>query len=118
MKTAAAKDKELHHIDAEQAFFEADIDKKSYIDIPQEFEKVSGVVGLLNKVIYGAVQVESCWNNKFCDDMTAIGFEQSNVDPCVFRRSLTHRWRWWWSCTWTTSLLNKPKISDDEEILC
>ena len=25
-------------------------------------------------------------NNKFCDDMTAIGFEQAKADPCVFRK--------------------------------
>ena len=25
-------------------------------------------------------------NNKFCDDMTAIGFEQARADPCVFRK--------------------------------
>ena len=27
-----------------------------------------------------------CWNNKLCDDMTAIGFEQTKADPCVFRK--------------------------------
>ena len=27
-----------------------------------------------------------CWNNNFCDDMTAIGFELSKADPCVFRK--------------------------------
>ena len=40
---------------------------------------------LLNK-IYGLVQAVKCWNNKFCNDMTAIGFEQSKADPCVFRK--------------------------------
>ena len=40
----------------------------------------------LNKVIYGLVQAGRCWNNKFCDDMTAIGFEQAKADPCVFRK--------------------------------
>ena len=27
-----------------------------------------------------------CLNNKVCDDLTVIGFEQSKVDPCVFRK--------------------------------
>ena len=32
------------------------------------------------------IQAGSCWNNKFCDDMAAIGFEQAKVNPCVFRK--------------------------------
>ena len=40
----------------------------------------------LNKAIYGLVQAGRCWNNKFCDEMTAIGFKQANADPCVFRK--------------------------------
>ena len=43
-------------------------------------------MGRLNKAIYGLVQAGRCWNNKFCDDMTAIGFEQAKADPCVFRK--------------------------------
>ena len=43
-------------------------------------------MGRLNKAIYGLVQTGRCWNNKFCDDMTAIGFEQAKADPCVFRK--------------------------------
>ncbi|CAN0307352.1 unnamed protein product [Ascophyllum nodosum] len=62
---AAAKDGELRHFDAEHAFLKA--------------------VGRLNKAIYGLVQAGRCWNNKLCDDMTAIGFEQAKADPCVFR---------------------------------
>ena len=43
-------------------------------------------MGWLNKAIYGFVQTWRCWNNKFCDDMTAIGFEQAKADPCMFRK--------------------------------
>ena len=43
-------------------------------------------MGRLNKAIYGLVQAGRCWNNKFCDDMTAIRFEQAIADPCVFRK--------------------------------
>ena len=41
---------------------------------------------MLNKVIYGLIQVGRCWNKKFCNDMTTIGFEQSKADPRVFRK--------------------------------
>ena len=40
----------------------------------------------LNKPIYGLVQAGRYWNNMFCDDLTAIGFEQAKADPCVFRK--------------------------------
>ena len=43
-------------------------------------------MGRLNKAIYGLVQAGRRWNNKFCNDMTAIGFEQAKADPCVFRK--------------------------------
>ena len=84
--TAAAKDGELRYFDAEEAFLKADIDKEIYIEIPEEFQEFTGAVGRLNKAIYGLVQAGRCWNNKFCDDMTAIGFEHAKADPCVFRK--------------------------------
>ena len=82
---APAKDGELRHFDAEQAFFKADI-KEIYNEIPEEFQEFPGAVGRLNQAICGLVQARRCWNNKFCDDMTAIGFEQAKADPCVFRK--------------------------------
>ena len=83
---AAAKDGELGHFDAKQAFLKANIDEEIYIEIPEEFQEVPGAVGRLNKAIYGLVEAGRHWNNKFCDDMTAIGFEQAKADPCVFRK--------------------------------
>ncbi|CAM9349897.1 unnamed protein product, partial [Ascophyllum nodosum] len=83
---AAGKDGELRHFDAKQAFLKADIDEEIFIEIPEECQEFPGAVGRLNKAIYGLVQAGRCWNNKFCDDMTAIGFEQAKADPCVFRK--------------------------------
>ena len=83
---AAAKDGELRHFDTEQAFLKATIDEEIYIEIPEEFQEFPGAVGRLNKAIYGLVQAGRGWNNKFCDDMKAIGFEQAKTDPCVFRK--------------------------------
>ena len=42
---AAAKDRELRHFDAEQAFLKADIDEEIYIEIPEEFQEFPGAVG-------------------------------------------------------------------------
>ena len=86
MTAAAAKDGELRHFDAEEAFLKVDTDEEIYIEIPEEFQEFPGAVGRLNKAIYGLVQAGRCWNNTFCDDMTAIGFEQAKADSCVFRK--------------------------------
>ena len=83
---AGAKDGELRHFDAEQAFLKADIDEEIYIEIPEEFQEFSGSVRRLNKATYRFVQAGRCWSNKFCDDMAAIGFDQAKADPCVFRK--------------------------------
>ena len=55
-------------------------------EIPEEYQEFLGSVGMLNKAIYELVQVGRCWSNTCCDDMTAIGFEQSKVNPCVSRK--------------------------------
>ena len=76
---AAAKDGELRHFDAEQAFLKANIDEEINIEIPEKFQESPGAVGRLNKAIYGLVEVRRCWNNTFCDDMTTIGFESRST---------------------------------------
>ena len=96
---AAAKDGELRHFDAEQAFLKADVDEEIYIEIPEEFQEFQGAKGRLNKAIYGLVQAERCWNNKFCDDITAIGSSRQKRIRVCSARSLTVRRRWWWSYT-------------------
>ena len=53
---AAAKNGELRHFDAEQAFLKADISEEIYIEIPEEFREFSGAVGRLNKAIDGLAQ--------------------------------------------------------------
>ena len=41
---AAAKDGELRHFDAEQAFLKVDIDEEIHIEIPEEFHEFPGAV--------------------------------------------------------------------------
>ena len=96
---AAAKDGELHHFDAEQAFLKAEFGEEIYIEIPEEFQEFSGAVGRLDKAIYGLVQAGRYWNNKFCDDMTAMGSSRQKWIRVCSARSLTVRRRWWWSYT-------------------
>ena len=77
----SAKDGKLRHFDAERAFLKAGVDEYMCIDIP-DYQTFPGAVGLLNKK-YGLVQAGRCWLKKFCDDRTAIGFEQSKAGSCM-----------------------------------
>ena len=60
--------------------------KKYTLRSPRSSRNFRGAMGRLNKAIYRLVQAGRYWNNKVCDDMTAIGFEQAKADPCVFRK--------------------------------
>ena len=42
----------------------------------------------LNKAIYGHVQAGRCRNNRFFDNVMALGFGQAKADPCVFRKAV------------------------------
>lgn len=88
---AAAKNRKLCYLKAEQAFLKADIEKEIYTEIPDEYHKFPGVVGRLNKAIYRFVQAGRCWN-KYCNNMAVIGFKQSKADPCVFRKVIDSGW--------------------------
>ena len=63
--TTAAKDRELRHFDVEQVFLKAGIDEEIQVEIPEEYQKFLGAVGLLNRAIYGLVVAERFWDNKF-----------------------------------------------------
>ena len=83
--TAAATDGELRYYDEEQAFLEVSVDEKMHIEVPEEYQTFLGATGVLNK-IYWLVQAEKCRFNNFRNGRTAIGFEQSEADSCVFRK--------------------------------
>ena len=81
MTTAAAKDGELRHFNAEEAFLETSAGEDIYIYDSRGLLGVPGGMGLLNK-IYGLVPAGRCLFDIFCDDK----FEQSEVDRRVFRK--------------------------------
>ena len=85
LATAAAKDGELHHFDAELTFEEASVDEGIYIKISEENQTLLGAVGLLNKT-YRLLLAERCWFNKFRVGRTVIVLEQSEANPCVVFR--------------------------------
>ena len=51
-------------------------------EISEEYKEVSEA-GVAEQGINGLVQAGRCWNNKLCDDMVVIKFEQSKTEPSV-----------------------------------
>ena len=81
MTTAAAKDGELRHFNAEEAFLETSVDEEISVQDSREISGVPGGMGLLNK-IYRLVQAARYLFNIICDDK----FEQSEANRHVFRK--------------------------------
>ncbi|CAM9228118.1 unnamed protein product [Discosporangium mesarthrocarpum] len=73
------------HLDAEQAFIQADIDTEVYVKLPQGCEELSNTVVRLNSALYGLSQGSRRWNDRFTQVLLGLGFDQSKADPCLFR---------------------------------
>ncbi|CAM9414580.1 unnamed protein product [Discosporangium mesarthrocarpum] len=73
------------HLDAEQAFIQADIDTEVYVKLPQGCEELSNTVDRLNRALYNLKQASRCWNDSFIQVLLFLGFDQSKADPCFFR---------------------------------
>ncbi|CAM9403082.1 unnamed protein product [Discosporangium mesarthrocarpum] len=73
------------HLDAEQAFIQADIDTEVCFKLPQGCEELSHTVVRLNRALYGLKQASRRWNDRFTQVLLGLGFDQSKADPCLFR---------------------------------
>lgn len=83
MSLAAQYDLEIEQMDAVSAFLQGEVNEEIYIKQPVEFRNGDKVCRL-NKAMYGLKQASRQWNLKFDAALKAIGFHQSNVDPCVY----------------------------------
>ena len=78
----------VHQMDVVTAFLNGDLEEENmqqpdgYVEAGQE-----DLVCLLNKSLYGLKQAPRCWNIKFVNHVRKIGFQQSEVEPCMFIRS-------------------------------
>ena len=75
--------------DVDMAYLEADVEEEIYIELPKDYRE-SGV-GLLRKAMYGLVHAGLLWSKTFGNELAKKGFEQSQADPCVFRRVLAEK---------------------------
>jgi hypothetical protein len=85
---AAMKNYQLHHLDINPAYLNAEVKEDIYMKQPKGFEQGEDLVCKLKKSIYGLKQSGRNWNQLLTEWMLENDFERSQVDPaCLSRRA-------------------------------
>ncbi len=85
---AVEMDLEIHQMDVDSAFLQADLKDEIYIRQPEGFidPKHPNKVWRLLKSLYGLKQAPLVWNQTIDRHLRASGFEPTKADPCVYVR--------------------------------
>ena len=78
----------MEFIDVRRAFFHAPAQREIYIELPEGDEE-EGMVGLLDKSLYGTRDAASNWEHAYSEFMEQSGFISGLASPCLFL-SLIH----------------------------
>ena len=84
------KNRPGHHqvmlLDVKKAFLYGNIQRRVYIELPQEDEKREGgqMMGLLNKAMYGLRDAPQVWQQEVRRILKGMGFIESVTSPCVY----------------------------------
>lgn len=86
---AAAQDLELHQMDFDTAFLNADLEEEVYVEQPPGYRSrnLSDHVCRLNKAMYGVRQAQKAWHRRAHEFITEIlRLTQSTHDPCLYTK--------------------------------
>lgn len=75
----------LDHFDTEQAFVRSDIDAENDLRLPPGCGPLSQKIVKLNKGVYRFRQASRSWPLLLSSKLESFVFDQSLLDPCVFR---------------------------------
>ena len=85
---AAVMDLELHQLDVNTAFLQADVKEEIFMAQPEGYEEKgpSGeeLICQLLKSLYGLKQAPRNWNKHIDKFLRKLGFKPSSVDPCIY----------------------------------
>ena len=78
----------LVHMDVVTAFLNGFLNEEIYLRIPKNMQNDSNrnSVFKLNKALYGLKQASRQWFLRFHSFILTLGFKQSQVDPCLYKR--------------------------------
>ena len=89
LSLAATNDLELHHMDVNNAFPNADLQEEIYMNPPDGYTVPEGKVLKLNKALYGLKQAPRAWNQLIHSFLVSLGFRNTDADSCVYIKSST-----------------------------
>ena len=76
---------EVHQMDVETAFLNADLEEEVYIRIPEGVEVPQGFNCLrLRKALYGLKQAPRAWNKDINEKLHGMHFMQLKSEPCLY----------------------------------
>ena len=81
---AAVHDLELHVVDVDNAFLNADLDEELYLQQPKGADDGSGRVYRLRKALYGLKQAPRVWNEELGRCLGAAGFKRAHSDDALY----------------------------------
>ena len=76
-------EKKLLFVDARKAYFNAKVDRPTYVELPAEVNQ-PGCCGRLNRCMYGTRRAATRWEDTYTQALERLGFVQGRASPCCF----------------------------------
>ncbi|KAI0992016.1 hypothetical protein K3495_g16170, partial [Podosphaera aphanis] len=82
LSVATFRNWEIHQVDVKTAYLEGTLDEVIYMKSPEGMGGTQYVQ--VNKALYGLKQSGKAWYAKLDSELSSLGLEKSNCDPCVY----------------------------------
>ena len=105
---AESEDLVMSLVDISRAYFNANIGREVYVEMPPEAGVPKGTVGRLIKCMYGTRDAAQGWESTYCAALLRLGFSRGAANPCLF----THKSRNVRLCVHGDDFLSVAKLVD------
>ena len=109
MAAVCERDLELHQVDVNNAFTESSLKEDIFMIPPPGVEVPPNMVLQILRSLYGLKQAARDWNKLCVSKLEQMGFQQSEIDPCL----LIHKGRDIWILTYVDNIpIAAPRLED------
>ena len=105
---AESEDLVMSLVDISRAYFNANIGREVYVEMPPEAGMPKGTVGRLIKCMYGTRDAAQGWEATYCAALLRLGLSRGTANPCLF----THKSRNIRLCVHGDDFLSAAKLAD------